>query len=244
MTLGAAEAAEFVCFATQVAQATDPRRRFTLTPDEFRLINPNTRTCPVFRSQRDAELTKKLYRAAPVLIREAEWVGEGKDARCTAPEANPWGITFQRMLDMSNDSHLFADSPAQAHASAPAPHRLPLYEAKMVHQFDHRWATYVDNPDKPNGLDTNDTTATQKADPHFTVRPRYWVDEREVLARIARVPSRVANAWLAWQQAADDAQHNGSSSAAATALQERHTALTLALASWVAGALFRTQPNP
>jgi len=241
MTLGAAKAAEFVCFATQVAQATDPRRRFTLTPDEFRLINPNTRTCPVFRSQRDAELTKKLYRAAPVLIREAEMVGEGKDARCAAPEANPWGITFQRMLDMSNDSHLFADSPAQAHASAPAPRRLPLYEAKMVHQFDHRWATYVDNPDKPNGLDTDDVSPAQKADPHFTVRPRYWVDEREVLARIARVPSRVANAWLAWQQAADAAQHNGSSSAAATALQERHTALTLALASWVAGALFRTE---
>ena len=243
MTLGAAEAAQFVCFATQVAQATDPRRRFTLTPDEFRLINPNTRTCPVFRSQRDAELTKKLYRAAPVLIREAEWVCEGKDARCTAPEANPWGITFQRMLDMSNDSHLFADSPAQAHASAPTPHRLPLYEAKMVHQFDHRWATYVDNPDKPGGLDTNDVSPAQKADPRFTVRPRYWVDEREVLARIARVPSRVANAWLAWQQATDAAQHNGSSSgsAAATALQERHTALTLALASWVAGALFRTE---
>lgn len=243
MTLGTAEAAEFVCFATQVAQATDPRRRFTLTPDEFRLINPNTRTCPVFRSQRDAELTKKLYRAAPVLIREAEWVGEGKDARCTAPEANPWGITFQRMLDMSNDSHLFADSPAQAHASAPTPHRLPLYEAKMVHQFDHRWATYVDNPDKPGGLDTNDVSPAQKADPHFTVRPRYWVDEREVLARIARVPSRVANAWRDWQQATDAAQHNGSSSssAAATALQERHTALTLALASWVAGALFRTE---
>ena len=241
MTLGAAEAAEFVCFATQVAQATDPRRRFTLTPDEFRLINPNTRTCPVFRSQRDAELTKKLYRAAPVLIREAEMVGEDKDARCTAPEANPWGITFQRMLDMSNDSHLFADSPAEAHASAPTPHRLPLYEAKMVHQFDHRWATYVDNPDKPGGLDTDDVSPAQKADPHFTVRPRYWVDEREVLARIARVPSRVANAWLAWQHAADAAQQDSSDSAEHQALQERHTALTQALASWVAGALFRTE---
>ena len=240
MTLGAAEAAEFVCFATQVAQATDPRRRFTLTPDEFRLINPNTRTCPVFRSQRDAELTKKLYQV-PVLIREAEWVGEGKDARCRAPEANPWGIRFSTMFHMSNDSHLFADSPAEAHASAHAPHRLPLYEAKMVHQFDHRWATYVDNPDKPGGLDTDDVSPAQKADPHFTVRPRYWVDEREVLARIARVPSRVANAWLAWQQATDAAQHNGSGSAAATALQERHTALTLALATWVAGALFRTE---
>lgn len=72
LTLGHAPAAEFVCFATRVEQVADPRRRFTLTPEEFRLINPNTRTCPVFRSQMDAELTKKIYRAAPVLIREAE----------------------------------------------------------------------------------------------------------------------------------------------------------------------------
>lgn len=242
VTLGPkTDKAELVHYALGVEEATDPRRRFTLTPDEFRLINPNTRTCPVFRSQRDAELTKKLYRAAPVLIREAEMSGEGKEARCITPEANPWGITFQRMLDMSNDSHLFADSPAEAHASAPAPRRLPLYEAKMVHQFDHRLATYVDDLDKPNGLDTDYVSPEQKADPGFTVRPRYWVDEREVLARIARVPSRVANAWLAWQQATDAAQHNGSGSAEATALQERHTALTLALATWVAGAMFRTE---
>lgn len=238
MTLGAAEASQFVCFATQVAQVGDVRRRFTLTPDEFRLINPNTRTCPVFRSQRDAELTKKLYRAAPVLIREAEVEGQGKDAREVATEANPWGIRFSTMFHMSNDSHLFADTPARTTDVAP---RLPLCEAKMIHQFDHRWATYVDNPDKPNGLDTDDLTPAQKADPSFTVRPRYWVDEREVLARIARVPSRVANAWLAWQQATDAAKQDGSGSSEATALQERHTALTLALASWVAGALFRSE---
>lgn len=71
LTLGASEQAEFVCFATQVSQLADERRRFTLTPEDFRLINPNTLTCPVFRSKRDAELTKKLYRAAPVLIYEA-----------------------------------------------------------------------------------------------------------------------------------------------------------------------------
>ena len=240
-TIGSTQQSQFIYDVASIADLSYQAKWYSLTPEEFQLLNPNTLTLPIFRSQRDAELTKKLYRAAPVLIREAEWVGEGKDARCTAPEINPWGITFQRMLDMSNDSHLFADSPAQAHTSAPAPRRLPLYEAKMVHQFDHRWATYVDNQEKPNGLDTDDVSPAQKADPTFTVRPRYWVDEREVLARIARVPSRVANAWLAWQQAADAAQHNGSSSAAATALQERHTALTLALASWVAGALFRTE---
>jgi len=46
LTLGAAERAEFVFFATQTAHLADTRRRFTLTPDEFRLINPNTLTCP------------------------------------------------------------------------------------------------------------------------------------------------------------------------------------------------------
>ncbi len=119
LTLGAALAAEFVCFATQTNQLADPRRRFTLTPDEFRLINPNTLTCPVFRSERDAALTKKLYRAAPVLIAEGR------------PEVNPWGIRFMAMIHMSNDSGLFFDTLA--------PRRLPLYEAKMIHQFDHRY---------------------------------------------------------------------------------------------------------
>lgn len=177
VTLGPqSDSAELVHYALSVQEAEDSRRRFTLTPDEFRLINPNTRTCPVFRSQRDAELTKKLYRAAPVLIREAEWEGEGKDAVLKSPDVNRWGIRFSTMFHMSNDSHLFADNPTTGNESP----RLPLCEAKMVHQFDHRWATYVDSPDQPHGLDTDDVSQAQKEDPAFTVRPRYWVDEREL----------------------------------------------------------------
>lgn len=56
----------------------DDRRRFTLTINEIALLNPNTRTCPTFRSQADSELTKKLYRLAGVFINE----GTG-DARAT-----------------------------------------------------------------------------------------------------------------------------------------------------------------
>jgi len=239
LTLGNTPEAQFVCFATQVQHLVDSRRRFSLTPDEFRLINPNTRTCPVFRSQRDAELTKKLYRAAPVLIREAEMDGEGKDARELAPEINPWGISFsQGLFNMTSASDLFMNGPSQGSEH----HRLPLYEAKLIHQFDHRWATFIPDPATSNDdWSSRDVTPREKTDPSYQVATRYWVDEREVLARIARVPSRVANAWLAWQQAADAAQHNGSGSAEATALHERHTVLTLALASWVAGALFRTE---
>lgn len=216
LTIGQTVSADFLFFALRVEDLADPRRHFQLTPDEFRLLNPNTLTCPVFRTQRDAELTKKLYRSAPVLIAEGQ--GEG------GVDVNPWGISFQRMFDMSTDSTLFLDTRANAD-DAPC---LPLYEAKMVHQFDHRWATYVDAPEKPNGLDTEDVSTAQKADPAFTARPRYWVEERKVLARIAHVPSRVANAWLAWHAAAPDA-----------AQQDAAAALNLALAGWVAGALFR-----
>src|SRR5690606_35202203 len=124
LTLGRAEAAEFAFFATRVEHLRDRRRRFRLTAEDFRLINPNTRTCPVFRSEYDAELTKKIYRNVPVLIDETKPPEEG----------NPWGLSFLRMFDMATDSELFLDHPA--------PGTLPLYEARMIHQFDHRWATY------------------------------------------------------------------------------------------------------
>lgn len=171
VTLGQADAARFAFFARQAAQVHDPRRQFALTPEEFRLLNPNTLTCPIFRSARDAELTKKLYRAAPVLMRD----GAGE-----ANNRNPWGISFSTMFHMSNDSHLFRD--------APAPDRLPLYEAKLIHHFDHRWATY-----KPDG-DTRDMTPQEKCDPSTTVTPRYWVAQREVWLKVSTLPEGLRKA--------------------------------------------------
>ncbi|MCK4833014.1 MAG: Eco57I restriction-modification methylase domain-containing protein, partial [Anaerolineales bacterium] len=53
-----APAAEFVFFAYQVTDLGEPERNFTLDAAEIALLNPNTRTCPIFRSRRDAELTK------------------------------------------------------------------------------------------------------------------------------------------------------------------------------------------
>ncbi|MGA8757443.1 MAG: restriction endonuclease, partial [Stellaceae bacterium] len=73
-----------------------------------------------------------------------------------------------------------------------APQRyLPLYEAKMIHQYDHRWATY-------DGEDCRDATIDEKRDPLFEPTPRYWVSERDVVARLA------AKGWtrgwlLAWR---------------------------------------------
>ena len=64
------ESAEFVFFAHAVEDLRDPERRFTLSPDEIKLLNPNTRTCPIFRSSRDATLAKAIHRRVPVLARD------------------------------------------------------------------------------------------------------------------------------------------------------------------------------
>jgi hypothetical protein len=68
--------------------------------------------------------------------------------------------------------------------------RLPLYEAKMIHHFNHRWATYE------AGGETRDTTLAERADPHFTVTPRYWVDSDEVEERLKK---RDRNGSITWE---------------------------------------------
>lgn len=222
LTLAKTEVAQFQFFAGNPSHLSDANRRFTLSSTDFELLNPNTRTCSVFRSKADAELTKKIYRSTPVLWREAELDGDGNVVRA---EDNPWNLRLQLMFMMSSDSYLFAEQVADG---ATGSQRLPLYEAKMIHQFDHRWATYINATGKPGGVDTADVSLAQKADPGFVVRPRYWVDEREVLARIARVPARVGSTWLAL--------HKASTRDRAEAEQK----LQFAVASWVAGELFRS----
>jgi hypothetical protein len=148
---------QFSFFLTHPRQLEDKQRVFTLTPQDIALINPNTLTSPVFRTRADAELTRKIYQRVPVLENERTGV-------------NPWGISFMRMLDMSNDSSLFHDRLSS--------NTLPLYEAKMLHQFDHRWATY-------EGLDVRDALLPEKQDPNFRVTPRYWVDKQEVDNKLA-----------------------------------------------------------
>jgi hypothetical protein len=161
LTLGdGVDATDFVFFASATQQLSDGRRHFTLSADDITLINPNTRTCPVFRSQQDAELTKRIYERVPVLIDEA--MGE---------HGNPWGISFrQGLFNMTSDSHLFFDEPDAD--------RLPLYEAKLIHQYDHRWATYEANNS------SRDVTLAEKQDATFRVKPRYWVAKSEVEDRL------------------------------------------------------------
>lgn len=179
--------AEFVFFAHRVEDLSDEGRRFTLTPDEIALVNPNTKTCPIFRSKVDAELTKYIYRRVPVLVDE------------TKPDGNPWGVTFSAMFHMANDSALFRTREQLAQDGwtlrgnvfvRGAERYLPLYEAKMVHHFDHRWAMY-------EGGNARDVEDICKSDAEFGVVGRYWVPLAEIRVRLDR---RWLRSWtLGWR---------------------------------------------
>ncbi len=91
-----AEAADFVFFAHRMNELRSKERHISLSGDDFRQTNPNTLTCPVFRSRRDAEITKAIYRHVPVLVD-----GTRKEG------GNPWGMKFLRMFDQTNDAELF-----------------------------------------------------------------------------------------------------------------------------------------
>ncbi len=82
-------------FLHNAREIDDAERICALSPADFRLFNPNTLTCPIFRRCCDAELTRKIYQHVPVLVdRNRE-------------DGNPWSISFQRMFDMTSDSGLF-----------------------------------------------------------------------------------------------------------------------------------------
>lgn len=194
LSIGPAEKANFAFFLHDVTMLEEKERRFTLTPEQIAAINPNTKTAPVFRSRADAELTAKLYSKAPVLIEERPDHPDG--------DINPWGISFQTMFHMSNDSGYFRgtedlEKVGFARTGTDWEHSdgrryVPLYEAKMIHHYDHRWATY-EGEDEEQG--TRDVTLEEKQDPNFEPTPRYWVPEDEVDMRASRVPTRLKSAF-------------------------------------------------
>lgn len=175
-----AETARFAFFLLHTDQLADQKRRFELAKKDLQRINPNTRTCPIFRTRRDADVTRRLYRTAPVLVNEET-------------QENPWKVSFkQGLFNMSSDSHLFRTrEELRSEGFTLKGNRfvrgeeilLPLYEGKFLTQFDHRHAT----------LESTDAIRANKADPlteeqhrrsDSLILTRYWVDSHKVLEQL------------------------------------------------------------
>ena len=163
-------------FLQSVSELDDAERRFQMAAEDFRLVNPNTGTAPIFRSRRDAELTTAIYRRLPVLVDRS-----GGDV------AAAWPVRYQRMFDMTNDSAAFRTReelqenegawPVAGNVfDSPSGPWVPLYEGKMVQAFDHRAASVVVNLDNRfRPAQAVAATAEQHANPHWRPAPQFYV---------------------------------------------------------------------
>jgi hypothetical protein len=174
-----------------VAGIQDRDKIFRLSAEDFELLNPNSGTCPIFASGRDAEVTKSIYRRIPILVREG------------APPINPWGISFrQGTFNMASDSAFFRTGdqfdPKWSKIGTTfirgEQQYIPLYEAKMIHHFDHRFGTY-EGQTESNAAQGKlpETTTERHSEPAEMALPRYWVNNTDANERLE---GRWRHGWL------------------------------------------------
>jgi len=111
----------FTFFHRNFTSLQDLTRNYKLSKSDFALLNPNTLTCPIFRTVKDYDLTKKIYSKYSIIDFENE------------PSRNLIKYEFFTLFHMTNDSSLFTKASFDT---------VPLYEAKMFYHYDHRYATY------------------------------------------------------------------------------------------------------
>lgn len=167
----------------------DPNRIYTLQTSDFTRLNPNTKTCSVFRTSRDAKLTAKIYRHSQILFNETTG-------------ANPWQVRFGSMFNMSTDSYLFHTYSQLMNAGAAykAPNftldgetYVPLYEGKMIGLYNHHYGIWPIEGERPNTIET--PSFGELSNPDSVIVPWYWVPLSAVKERLIKIDSHGEVIW-------------------------------------------------
>ncbi|WP_293475115.1 Eco57I restriction-modification methylase domain-containing protein [Prevotella sp.] len=168
-------------YLRRVDHLLDPRRIYTLKTSDFARLNPNTKTCPVFRTSRDASLTAKIYRNSTILLNEENG-------------NNPWDVKFGSMFNMATDSNLFRTHAQLAEAGAilkgnvfttiDGNKYVPLYEGKMIWHYNHHYGTWPTEGGRPNSI--NMPSLDELSNPNSYLIPWYWVPLTEVNERLKK----------------------------------------------------------
>jgi len=162
----------FAFFLARIEQLQDKLRVFGLSKEDFLRLNPNTKTCPVFRTSVDAELVNKLYKQANILNYQSE-------------NLNPWGINFLRMFDVTNDAYLYKTEKElvrdnfKKHGSNYINSQIiydPFYEGRMAWIYDHHYSIYAQN--------NEDIFEVIEKLPELSISPKYFINKSEVDRRL------------------------------------------------------------
>ncbi len=174
-------------FLHDTAAIDDPNRCFPLASDDFARVNPNTGTAPVFRTRRDADIIRRIYERHPVLV-----------DRSGQEEVRAWPVRYQSMFHMASSSHLFrAASELESSGFYPIEGNrwkkgeelyLPLYQGRMIWQFDHRANSIrVNKENLHNPYLSDKVSEAQHANPGFLPQTRSFVPATSVNSRIPQV---------------------------------------------------------
>lgn len=133
---------------------------FELSKQDFININPNTKTTPIFRTSKDAELTSKVYSRIPVMNN-------------LELNQNIWSVNFkQGLFNMTSDAHLFSEEKKEGY--------LPLYESKFIWHYDHRLGSFEGQSVRTS---TYNFTDFDHKNPNKIIQPWYWIDKQDVISK-------------------------------------------------------------
>jgi len=158
--------AEFGWLLHSLDELDEPGRLVRLSSDDLLLFNPSSRTSPVFTSEKDVGISRHIYsHGKHVMLDEERRIGR---------------IDFLgELFNMTRDSGLFLkQAPEES---------FPLYEAKFIHQFDHRFAEYV-------GGSVAELTSLTKSHAGHAITPKSLVDAGIVRERLLK--RSISTRWL------------------------------------------------
>jgi hypothetical protein len=161
--------AQFGWLLHELSEVTIPGRLIELSAADLKLFNPSSQTCPIIISQKELDVTRHLYH-------NARYIYVSKDDRFCQIEL------LGELFNLTRASEFFVDVDAETDEV-----HLRLWEAKYLHQFDHRYATSAADC-------VIDSTLVEKERASFITRTSKLVAESEVLRRVS--DRGITHKWL------------------------------------------------
>ena len=160
--------ADFAFFLHRTIELKDEYRKFTLSVGDLKSINPNTKTCPVFRSKRDAILILSIYKNTSVLVNNQ------------IPQDDQDFEVLSDLINMTHDSSSFATESSLGF--------IPLYEGKMIWAYDHRAASVKTNAaNLSRHSQSIPTSQSDYSNPNFYPNPEYWITKEKAWESVKRL---------------------------------------------------------
>ena len=155
---------DFAFYLQSLEDLADPTRHIALTQDQFSTINPNTLTSPVMRSNYEAEILVKIHERTPVLVNES--LDQSRADFLIMFISETGSGSYKKEDSLLKDGFVKSDNKFAKNGVD----YVPLYEAKLIHQYDFAYATYRTD----NQIDEFDEEEKSKTT-NYIARTKNWV---------------------------------------------------------------------